>query len=65
MGKEERLSDHWRYRLFRRVARTTVVVLGSVVLTGWFLRIEALKSIFPGLVSVKPNTAASLATTTP
>ena len=65
MGKEERLSNHRRYRLFRRVARTTVVVLGSVVLTGWFLRIEVLKSIFPGLVSVKPNTAASLATTTP
>jgi signal transduction histidine kinase/CheY-like chemotaxis protein len=33
------------------------VLLGFVVLFGWVLRIESLKTVLPGYVSMKPNTA--------
>jgi signal transduction histidine kinase len=37
-----------------------VVILGLSVLVGWMLNIAALKSVFPGLVTMKPNTAMGL-----
>lgn len=33
------------------------VVVGSIVLVGWALDIAALKSVLPGWISMKPNTA--------
>jgi hypothetical protein len=41
----------------RAASVVTAVVVGIVVLIGWWLDIPALKSIFPGLVSMKANTA--------
>jgi hypothetical protein len=37
-----------------------VTLVGSVVLVGWLLDVEHLKSVVPTLVSMKPNTAVSL-----
>ncbi len=38
-------------------AGVLAICLGGLVLAGWALDIAALKSILPGRVSVKPNTA--------
>jgi PAS domain S-box-containing protein len=40
-----------------RVCALAVLLVGLVVLAGWALKIEALKSVLPGLTSMKPNTA--------
>ena len=34
-----------------------LVLLGSSVLVGWFLQIEPLKSVIPGMATMKANTA--------
>src|SRR3990172_2508145 len=42
---------------FSRAASVTVFLVGCLVLIGWWLDIPTLKSIFPGLVTMKANTA--------
>jgi signal transduction histidine kinase len=48
-----------RYRGASVVLGAACAVLGAAVLVGWALELEALKSLFPGGVSMKPNTALS------
>ena len=43
----------------RLVAGRISVVVGSVVLVGWALEIDVLKSIIPGVLSMKVNTATA------
>ena len=49
-----------RLRIYCRACAIAVAGLGCMVLCGWALQIEALKSVFPGLVTMKANTAFSL-----
>lgn len=43
------------------LAGSMVLVIGLLTLAGWWLGIAALKSLVPGAVSMKPNTAVALA----
>ncbi len=47
-----------RARLFALIAGILSILLGSFVLIGWWLNIEILKSIIPGVVPLKPNMGA-------
>lgn len=49
-----------RSLLFSRGTGLLTALLGATVLVGWWLDIAALKSAFPGTVSMKANTAATL-----
>ncbi|HYL91941.1 MAG TPA: histidine kinase dimerization/phospho-acceptor domain-containing protein, partial [Alphaproteobacteria bacterium] len=40
-----------------QIGAITLVILGGTVLAGWFLDLEPLKSILPGYISMKVNTA--------
>lgn len=44
--------QHWS-----RVAAVATIIVGLVVLVGWWLNIGVLESILPGQASMKPNTA--------
>ena len=44
-------------RRLSRVASIIAVVIGLLVLLGWWMNIEALKRILPGLVAMNPTTA--------
>jgi diguanylate cyclase (GGDEF)-like protein len=44
---------------FARVGAVVVVAVGIAVVIGWFLNIALLKSVLPGLASMKVNTACS------
>jgi PAS domain S-box-containing protein len=44
-------------KLLPRITAFLVVLLGGLTLVGWVLGIGALKSVFPGLVPMKVNTA--------
>jgi len=47
-------------RLYCHVTSVAVMALGFVVLYGWARGIEPLKTVFPGLVTMKVNTAVGL-----
>lgn len=42
---------------FSKKASVVVIAIGCIVILGWMFNIAALKSVFPGLVSMKANTA--------
>src|ERR1700690_668294 len=45
---------------FARVVSISSAAVGAIVLVGWFLGLQILKSVLPGLSSMKPNTAICL-----
>ncbi|MGB3788827.1 MAG: ATP-binding protein [Phormidesmis sp.] len=48
------------FRLFSRRAGLIVISIGLAALLGWTLDIDVLKSVIPGRVTLKPNTAIGL-----
>jgi hypothetical protein len=52
---------HWRRnRTFALVSSLTVASLGGVAVAGWLLHSEALKTIIPGALPMRPNMAAGM-----
>jgi signal transduction histidine kinase/CheY-like chemotaxis protein len=47
-----------RFHLLARVASLVVIVVSSLVFAGWALRVEALKTVFPGMVAMNPGGTA-------
>ncbi|HUQ45709.1 MAG TPA: ATP-binding protein [Gemmatimonadaceae bacterium] len=45
-----------------RIAGALVLTLSTIVLLGWAMDIRVMQSLYPGLVTMKANTAAGLAT---
>src|SRR5438094_4284609 len=48
------------FRSFSEAASAIVISIGVAVLVGWFFDITTLKSLHPGLASMKPNDAVGL-----
>ena len=48
------------HRAFALIPSVGVALLGALVLAGWVLHLEALKSIIPGADPMKPNMAAAI-----
>lgn len=54
------VPQHGARSLFIALAGPAVILVGILVLAGWMLDSSTLKSIYPGWVSMKPNTAVGL-----
>ncbi|MEY2552007.1 MAG: two-component system, sensor histidine kinase and response regulator [Verrucomicrobiota bacterium] len=48
------------HRAFALIPGVGVALLGALVLAGWVLHVEALKSIIPGAAPMKPNMATAI-----
>ena len=58
--KSSELPDRQFHRAFALIPGVGVALLGALVLAGWVLHVEALKSIIPGADPMKPNMAAAI-----
>ncbi len=54
------IEPHWiqRFQFSSQAAALAVIVLSCLVLIGWFLDIETLKAVFPGMVAMNPGGTA-------
>lgn len=57
LSTAEQSRDLRSYGLFSQAAGAATVFVGSLALLGWLMGIPALRSILPGLATMKPNTA--------
>jgi signal transduction histidine kinase/CheY-like chemotaxis protein len=48
------------FRLFARSSGLVVAALGALVLAGWATGVDSLTRLFPGFISMRPNTALTL-----
>gem|GEM_PF-1843096 len=60
MTSSDHISNRSPRSLFIILSGPAVMLVGILVLTGWMLDYGPLKSIYPGWVSMKPNTAVGL-----
>jgi len=47
-------------RILARTLALSAAALGALVLAGWILKLQTVTSLYPGLVSMRPNTAVCL-----
>jgi hypothetical protein len=50
-------GDTRRYLFFALCMSVVLITVGTLVLVGWSFDIALLKSVLPGLATMKPNTA--------
>ncbi|HEY9701880.1 MAG TPA: hypothetical protein V6C58_05520, partial [Allocoleopsis sp.] len=55
MIKQEKLIK--QLQLISEKTALSVLIIGSIVMIGWILNIPILKSVIPGLVTMKANTS--------
>jgi two-component system sensor histidine kinase/response regulator len=60
IAEPSELSGRQFHRAFALIPGLGVALLGALVLAGWVLHVEALKSIIPGADPMKPNMAAAI-----
>jgi hypothetical protein len=54
------IEPHWikRFQFSSQAAALAVIVLSCLVLIGWLLDMETLKTVFPGMVAMNPGGTA-------